>query len=305
MSNPFARSRSSASEYRYPRERGLDPDELLRGPAELLQLLRPARGDVGDDGGDHAFDEPLEPIEVAPGELDLEVEVLGQVAGRAGLFGPERRGQRVDPLVRDEERLEVQLGGLGQVPRSSEVVELERFGAPFGRVPGEDRGRRLEDLLGVEEPTKRREELRLDAERRDVLVRADDEVALVEPELLGLVAEDRERLAGVDDVDRRRADLAAAGRPRVRVDRSGELDRSLDLEGRRRLERLGPEGVPLRGDLDRAGPVPNHQEEEAAGVAGLLDPTSQPDGRTGRGVGEHRGDGVERRGASYWYSRHL
>ena len=140
-----------------------------------------------------------------------------------------------------------------------------------------------------------------------MLLRADHEVALVEQELLGLVGEDRERLAGVDDLDRRRPGPRGPPGPAGPRRRSRRASRAPSTwTARRPANASAPERVLARRDLDRAGPVRGRRNrippEERARSTQPRSRSFRPDRRRARRPRRPCRTGA---GGCYWYSRHL
>jgi len=133
---------------------------------------------------------------------------------------------------------------------------------------------------------------------------SDDQVAVVEPELLGLIGHDRERLTGVDDGDLGRPHLALSRGAGVGGDRPLDRDRALDLHVLRGVEPGVAEHVATARDLHRTGPVAHQKEQDPAGRARANEPASDTHGRAHGVGGEDPLHGAELTDA-HWYSRHL
>ena len=97
-------------------------------------------------------------------QLDVERDVLGQVAGGVVRLGPEHRPDLVDALEDADHHLLVELRALGQVRRAAEVVEREDVGAALGRRADDLRGVDLDEAARVERRTEPGDRGRADAE---------------------------------------------------------------------------------------------------------------------------------------------
>jgi hypothetical protein len=111
-------------------------------------------------------------------------------------------------------------------------------------------------------------------------------MALVQSELLGLLLEDRKRLARVEDVHTIRPNFSSPGSSRVRGHDPFHRDEALDLNVLHAVERLGSENVLSSGDLDDPGPVPHQDEDNASGGARAQHPTADTDSFTEGILGE-------------------
>ena len=64
--------------------------------------------------------------------LQVQGDVLGQMAGGVVRFGPEHRTHLIDALMHSDHRLLVELRALGQVGVPAEVVDPKDVGASLG-----------------------------------------------------------------------------------------------------------------------------------------------------------------------------
>ena len=83
-------------------------------------------------------------------ELDVERDVLREVAHGVVRLGAEDRADLVDPLEDADQLLLVELRALGEVRRPAEVVDREDVGAALGRGLDELGGVDLGEAVGVE-----------------------------------------------------------------------------------------------------------------------------------------------------------
>jgi hypothetical protein len=251
-------------------QRGVEQGELRR--AAIAHRRQHRREHVAEQRHHRA-------VVLDEAELDVEADVLGEVAGGGVRLGAEDRTDLVDALEDADRHLLVELRRLSQKCGPAEVVDGEDLGAALGS--GAEYLRRLDlgEAAAVQGGAEAGGQRRLDPEHRAPLRMAQADDGVVEEGVeaglhLALVQLERRRLGQrLQHCDPRLVQLDTAGRLGHGDGDAGHFDDRFDLNGAQPLQAL------LRVDdgLGRAPAVAHDQEVDLAQLAELVEPAPEPD----------------------------
>jgi hypothetical protein len=231
------------SRVRDPREGFPDRLQLLRVALEAFQVFRAAVQRPLDERRHEVLGKLAETLELEEGDLRLDHPELGQVAPRFRLLRAEGRPEAVHLAERRGRGLQVQLPRLREIGLVPEVVRLEERRGPLDRGARQDRRVDPHVLALVKEVRDRLLHLRTDPQHRVLLRGAHPEVPEVHQEVDPvLLGRDRVLRRFAQDADRDAAHLEAARRAFFLANGARHLQRAL-------LRRLLGRLPDLRRDL--------------------------------------------------------
>ena len=273
----------------YTRERRLNRFEFGDVASDHFQVgaveFEDARNDVSEEG----FGEVHIAVEVHEGDLGFDHPEFSKVAARLGLLGAEGWAEAVDLAQCQRGGFHIELAGLGEERRVSEVIKLEeRAGALAGG--GRQDGRvGADEAVSVEILLCRAHDGGPDAQDGGLARCAHPEMAMLHEEVCAMLLGRDGVGCGfgdeVDDFEVLDVELEAGGGARIGADAACDDDGRLLGEGLDALEDLFGDGGLGDDALDGPGAVAEGGEEQLAGRTNVIEPSAQ-----GYGIADVRGE---------------